>query len=350
MSMGSVVDVQEVKNRAIPDRFVREVDERPMLPTYCDSIQIPTIDLAKIGNADSNELYNLALFCQNWGFFQVINHGIEEKLMDSIESKAMEFFMQPLHEKHKYQMTPGSLQGYGQAFVFSDHQKLDWCNMFALAIDPPFLRNPILWPSKPANFSETIEAYQNEIRTLSKKLLRYIATSLDVKADMFDELFGEAVQAIRMNYYPPCPRPDLVLGLSPHSDGSALTILQQKKNCSVGLQFLKDNNWVSVQPDPNALLVNIGDTIEVLTNGKYKSIEHRVVTNEVKDRLSIVTFYAPSYQVELGPLSEFVNQNNPLKYRKYNHGEYSKHYVSNKLQGKRTLDFTKLQTNTMASS
>ncbi|KAK4853774.1 hypothetical protein QYF36_014366 [Acer negundo] len=157
-------------------------------------------------------------------------------------------------------------------------------------------------------------------------------------------MFGVAVQAVRMNYYPPCSRPDLVMGLSPHSDGSALTILQQGKGSSVGLQILKDNAWVPVQPIPNALVINIGDTIEVLTNGKYKSVEHTAVTHKEKDRLSIVTFYAPSYEIEIGPMTELADDenNNPCKYRRHNHGEYSKHYVTNKLQGKKTLDFAKI--------
>lgn len=87
--------------------------------------------------------------------------------------------------------------------------------------------------------------------------------SLDLSEGVFEKMFGVAVQAVRMNYYPPCPRPDLVLGLSPHSDGSALTVLQQGRGSSVGLQILKNNTWVPVQPIPNALVVNIGDTIEV---------------------------------------------------------------------------------------
>uniref|UniRef100_A0A7N0VKY5 Fe2OG dioxygenase domain-containing protein n=1 Tax=Kalanchoe fedtschenkoi TaxID=63787 RepID=A0A7N0VKY5_KALFE len=158
-------------------------------------------------------------------------------------------------------------------------------------------------------------------------------------------MFGEAVQAVRMNYYPPCPRPDLVLGLSPHSDGSALTVLQQGKGSAdvAGLQILKDGNWVPVHPVPNSLVINIGDTIEVVTNGKYKSVEHRAVTHKEKDRVSIVTFYAPSYEVEIGPVGELVDQkDSPCRYRTYNHGEYSKHYVSSKLQGKKTLDFAKV--------
>lgn len=87
--------------------------------------------------------------------------------------------------------------------------------------------------------------------------------TLGLKPDIFEKMFGLAVQAMRMNYYPPCSRPDIVLGLSPHSDGSALTVLQQAKGSSVGLQILKDNKWVPVQPIPNALVINIGDTLEV---------------------------------------------------------------------------------------
>jgi isopenicillin N synthase-like dioxygenase len=101
------------------------------------------------------------------------------------------------------------------------------------------------------------------VRKLCKNLLKYIAMSLGLREDIFEEMFGVAVQAIRMNYYPPCSRPDLVLGLSPHSDGSALTVLQQGKDSSVGLQILKNNSWVPVQPIPTALVINVGDTIEV---------------------------------------------------------------------------------------
>lgn len=67
------------------------------------------------------------------------------------------------------------------------------------------------------------------------------------------------------------------------------------------------------------------------------------MANEDKDRLSIVTFYAPSYEIEVGPMDEFVDEKHPCKFRRYNHGEYSKHYVTNKLQGKRALDFAKME-------
>ncbi|WCJ23521.1 2-oxoglutarate (2OG) and Fe(II)-dependent oxygenase superfamily protein [Euphorbia peplus] len=351
--VGKIDDVQELrkaKPTSIPQRFVRDLSERPDISPVLSSVfhDVPVIDLSRLLNANDFDLYykdeclKLAKACQEWGFFQVINHGIDLNLLENIEEVANEFFMQPLEEKQKYPMAPGTLQGYGQAFVFSEEQKLDWCNMFALGIQPHYIRNPKLWPLKPPKFSDTIENYSMEVRKLCKILLKYIAKNLGLKSEYFEEMFGAAVQAIRMNYYPPCSRPDLVLGLSPHSDGSALTVLQQGKNSSIGLQILKDNNWVPIHPIPNALVINIGDTLEVLTNGKYKSVEHRAVTHKEKDRLSIVTFYAPSYEIEVGPIPHLVDMDNPSKYRTYPHGDYNKHYVTNKLQGKKTLEFAKL--------
>ncbi|RRT62653.1 hypothetical protein B296_00027709 [Ensete ventricosum] len=189
-------------------------------------------------------------------------------------------------------------------------------------------------------FSETLEKYSYSIRRLCETLLGFIAESLGLRPSFFNEMFGEAVQAVRMNYYPPCSRPDLVLGLTPHSDGSALTVLQQD-TASVGLQILKDGAWIPVHPIATALVVNVGDTLEV--RAPYKSVEHRAVTNRESDRLSLVTFYSPSYEIELGPVPEMVNDK-PCMYRRYNHGEYSRHYITNKLEGKKRLEFARIQT------
>ncbi|KAL6517147.1 hypothetical protein OROHE_017853 [Orobanche hederae] len=401
VKFGHIDDVQELsRNKSslqqVPERFVRDTTERPNLEETAISYEIPVIDFSKLvkgrnkddDNDFCNEIIKLRTCCEEWGFFQVMNHGVD---LEKIEKVGMEFFMMPLEEKQKYPMLPGTIQGYGQAFVFSEHQKLDWCNMFALALLPHSARNPNLWPTKPSDFSETLEMYLIAIRKLCKNLLKYIAITLDLKDDVFEEMFGDAVQAVRMNYYPACPRPDLVMGLSPHSDGSGLTVLQQGKGNPVGLHILKDNTWIPVQPIPNCLVINIGDSLEVLvviglkvggggggvefefelemyflgrllckrtcenpdnkigffkfsvlTNGRYKSVEHRAVTNKEKDRLSIVTFYAPSYENEVGPIPEMVDENCPSNYRRYNHGEYSKHYVTNKLQGKKSLEFAKI--------
>ena len=75
-------------------------------------------------------------------FYQVIDHGIDLSLLESIEKVAMDFFVLPLEEKQKYPMLPGTVQGYGQAFVFSEDQKLDWVNMIALGLEPHSIRVP----------------------------------------------------------------------------------------------------------------------------------------------------------------------------------------------------------------
>ncbi|KAL8122466.1 protein LATERAL BRANCHING OXIDOREDUCTASE 1-like [Apium graveolens] len=347
IKVGHIHDVQELMQANephVPERFIRNKVETQASATTASNI--PVVDLSKLLNGDEtefqSEMLKLSASCEEWGFFQVINHGIDEEVLSDIEKVAMEFFMLPAEEKRKRPIAPGMIQGYGQAFVFSEEQKLDWCNMLALAIEPFSFRDLSLWPIYPPTFSESLENYSREINKLCQSLLRFIAMTLSLNKNVFEEIFGEAVQAVRMNYYPPCPRPDDVNGLSPHSDGSGLTVLLQRKGSSAGLQILNNDTWVSVDPIPNALIINIGDTLEVLTNGKYKSVEHRAITHKEKDRLSIVSFYAPSYDKEIGPMPEMVDENNHANYKIYSQGEYSKHYVTNKLQGKKTLDFAKI--------
>nr|GEW83161.1 protein SRG1 [Tanacetum cinerariifolium] len=335
LNVGHIPDVLELKNGTkakIPDRFVRDLNERPLLtiPSHLSS-SIPVIDLSKLmkGNKEEfhDEMLKFTASCEEWGFFQVINHGIDLDLLDKMEKLAKEFFMLPIEEKQKYPMIPGGkIQGYGQAFVFSEDQKLDWCNMYALCIEPDHMRSPELWTTNPPAFGNTLDTYSSELKKILKELLRFVALSLGLNDNIFEEMFGVPVHSIRMNYYPPCPRPDLVMGLSSHSDGSALTLLQQNKDSSVGLQILKNKSWVPVQLVPNALVINIGDTIEVLSNGRYKSVEHRAVTDKENDRLTLVTFYAPSLDIEIAPIPKLVDEDNPAKYKKYNHGEYTMNY------------------------
>ncbi|KAI3859015.1 hypothetical protein MKX03_011104 [Papaver bracteatum] len=83
------------------------------------------------------------------------------------------------------------------------------------------------------------------------------------------ELFSDCYQSMRLNYYPPCPKAEQVLGFSPHSDADALTIVLQP-NETEGLQIRKDGNWVPVKPIHNAFVVNIGDIMEIVSNGVYR--------------------------------------------------------------------------------
>lgn len=102
-----------------------------------------------------------------------------------------------------------------------------------------------------------------EMKKLALVILGHMARALKMDPEEMRKLFGDGVQTMRMNYYPPCPQPDKAIGFTPHSDAVALTILFQL-NETEGLQIKKDGSWIPVRPLPNAFVVNIGDIMEVI--------------------------------------------------------------------------------------
>ncbi|KAM0048952.1 putative flavanone 3-dioxygenase [Helianthus debilis subsp. tardiflorus] len=131
---------------------------------------------------------------------------------------------------------------------------------------------------------------------------------------------GKHAQHMVLNYYPPCPQPNLTYGLPGQTDPNFIIILLQDKVPS--LQVLKDGKWVAVDPVPNTFIINIGDQVQVMSNDKYKSILHLAVVNCDKERISIPTFYRPSPEAVIGPASEVVSDDDPAVYRQFTFGEY----------------------------
>ncbi|KAJ3677026.1 hypothetical protein LUZ60_002750 [Juncus effusus] len=118
---------------------------------------------------------------------------------------------------------------------------------------------------------------------------------------------------IKVNYYPPCPRPDLALGVTAHTDMSTITIILPDQ--VTGLQVFKDEHWFDVQYVKNALIVHIGDQIEIMSNGKYKSVLHRTTVNKEKAHLCWPLFVEPPMEMEIGPLNQLITKENPAKYK-----------------------------------
>ncbi|MED6118179.1 Protein srg1 [Stylosanthes scabra] len=146
---------------------------------------------------------------------------------------------------------------------------------------------------------------------------------------------------MRMNYFPPCPQPEKVAGLNPHSDTIGLTILLQVNEVD-GLQIKKDGIWVPIKPLPNAFVINIGDMLEMITNGIYRSIEHRVTVNAEKERLSFATFYMP-HDKEIGPATSLITEETPARFKRIGVQEYLRGmFAFEKLYGKSYLDSMKI--------
>ena len=104
--------------------------------------------------------------------------------------------------------------------------------------------------------------YVAEMRNLALTLLGFMEKALKLEVNELRGLFDEGLQGIRMNYYPPCPQPEQVIGLTPHSDSVGITILLQVNEVE-GLQIRKNGMWIPISPLPNAFIVNIGDILEV---------------------------------------------------------------------------------------
>ncbi|KAJ4705609.1 2-oxoglutarate (2OG) and Fe(II)-dependent oxygenase superfamily protein [Melia azedarach] len=174
------------------------------------------------------------------------------------------------------------------------------------------------------------------MKLLAERLLGFISESLGLKSNYIQDAVGEFYQNITISYYPPCPQPELTLGLQTHSDMGALTLLIQDD--VGGLQVLKDGEWVTVQPLSDAIVVILADQTQVITNGEYISAQHRAITNASRARLSVATFHDPAKTVKISPASELVNDSSPPLYREVVYGDYVSSWYTKGPEGKRNLD------------
>ncbi|KAJ4703749.1 2-oxoglutarate (2OG) and Fe(II)-dependent oxygenase superfamily protein [Melia azedarach] len=340
----SVMELAKKPLTTLPPRYVRPDQEPPFVSDARSSEQVPVIDMQKLvsGEFMDSELDRFHHAFKDWGFFQLINHGVSSSLVEKVKVEIPDFFNLPMEEKQKYWQKPGDVEGFGQAFVMSEEQKLDWADMFYMIALPIQMRKPHLFPKLPLPLRNTLEAYSAELRNLALKILNQIVKALRMDPNDMKELFEEGIQGMRMNYYPPCPQPEDVIGLGPHSDGCGVTILLQL-NETEGLQIKKDGKWVTVKPLPGAFIINIGNSMEVLTNGIYRAVEHRATVNSEKERLSIATFYSAKLDGELGPAPSLITSDTPARFRRIAVADFYKGFLSRELRGKSYLDVIRIQ-------
>ncbi|OAY74284.1 1-aminocyclopropane-1-carboxylate oxidase 1 [Ananas comosus] len=259
-----VVRVQSISEsgaQSIPERYVKPPSERPSDTSVCgDSggAGIPVIDLSMLGRC-SQTVRAVSDACREWGFFQVVNHGVSAELMRRARAVWKGFFHQPMDVKQRYANSPKTYEGYG----------------------------------------------------------------LGLEEGRLGAAFGgeEVGVCMRVNFYSKCPQPELTLGLSSHSDPGGITVLLVDDRVK-GLQVRKDGAWVTVQPIADAFIVNVGDQIQVLSNAVYRSVEHRVLVSATDERLSMAFFYNPRSDLPLAPVPELVTPDRPALYQPMTFDEY----------------------------
>ncbi|XP_071732755.1 jasmonate-induced oxygenase 2-like [Rutidosis leptorrhynchoides] len=346
-----IVQVQmlsEAENQVIPNRYIKPLTERPCITRSNDNLNIPVIDLFGLINGDNATqkaiMDEISIACREWGFFQVVNHGINDELVDEVREVWREFFHQPIEVKQEYANTPKTYEGYGSRIGIQKGAILDWSDYYFLNYLPSNLKDHKKWPSQPPFLRDTTEEYSKKIVKLGKIMLKVFSSNLGLQKDYLQNAFGgdDIGACLRVNIYPKCPQPDLTLGLSSHSDPGGMTFLLPDEHVS-GLQVRKDGEWITVKPAPHAIIVNIGDQIQVLTNAIYKSVEHRVIVNPNKERVSLAYFFNPKSDVLIEPATELVTLKTPALYQPMTFDDYRRFIRIKGLHGKSQVDSLKSQ-------
>ncbi|KAL5211524.1 hypothetical protein ABZP36_022371 [Zizania latifolia] len=262
----------------------------------------------------------IATAAAEWGFFQVVNHGVRQELLEEMRREQARLFRLPFEAKATAGLLNDSYR-WGTPTATSLRQ-LSWSEAFHL---------PLAGISgKGCNYSDltTLRDVTREVAEamsgLAKTLARVLAESLlgpGAAGDRFPDGCDDTTCFLRLNRYPPCPFSSAdadadaaAFGLVPHTDSDFLTVLCQDH--VGGLQLMKGSSWVAVRPIPGALIVNIGDLFQAWSNNRYKSVEHKVMTNATTERYSVAFFLCPSYDSPIGTCRE------PSPYRAFTFGEY----------------------------
>nr|QNC43972.1 flavonol synthase [Freesia hybrid cultivar] len=311
----------------IPSEFIRSEHEQPGKTTFHGPIpEIPVIDLA---NKDGI-VGAVTEAAKEWGLFQIVDHGIPVEVVKELQRVGSEFFELPQEEKEVYATEPATIEGYGTKLQKEDEGKKAWVDYLFHNIWPESSINYKFWPENPPNYRKANKEYAKHILEVMDEMLTSLSLGLGLEGHVFKEaLGGEAIELLlKINYYPPCPRPDLALGVVAHTDMSAITLLVP--NEVPGLQVFKDDHWFDAKYIPNAIIVHIGDQIEILSNGLYKSVLHRTTVNKEKVRMSWPVFCSPRDELVVGPLPQFVSEDSPAKYKTKKYKDY-KYCKLNKL-------------------
>ncbi|KAG2635370.1 1-aminocyclopropane-1-carboxylate oxidase 1-like [Panicum virgatum] len=271
--------------------------------------------------------------CENWGFFQILNHGISTELMDKVERLTKDHYKR-VREQRFLEFASTALQDGGGG---AKAENLDWESTFFVRHLPESNLADI--PDLDDGYRRAMRRFAGELEALAERLLDLLCENLGLEKGYLARAFrgprkGAPTFATKVSSYPPCPRPDLVSGLRAHTDAGGIILLFQDDRVA-GLQLLKDGAWVDVPPTRHSIVVNLGDQLEVITNGRYKSVVHRVVAQSDGNRMSIASFYNPGGDAVICPAPALVKaEEAAAAYPRFVFEDYMKLYARNKFEAK----------------
>ncbi|KAK1613984.1 hypothetical protein QYE76_019501 [Lolium multiflorum] len=321
---------------SVPDRYVFPPEKRAALQLDGvdgpdDGVTLPVVDLHRAALSGDDGLRRrvaeeIVRAGKEFGFFQVVNHGVGEDVVRGFRDAAAEFFAMPVEEKMPYcsddQSKPFRL---ASSTSYDKSETRYWRDYLKLQCHPVSDELVRHWPMEPTSFRPRLAEFSEAAHELAQTLLSLVAEGLGLRADFFaGDLSGGETQ-MNVNYYPPCPDPSLTLGLLPHCDRHLLTVLSQGD--VAGLQARYNGRWLLVRPVPGAFVINFGHQMEIVTNGALASVEHRAITNSAVARMSVATLIMPKMECRIGPAPEMVDdETNPAKFREFVFSEFMEAY------------------------
>ncbi|KAK6161345.1 hypothetical protein DH2020_004726 [Rehmannia glutinosa] len=330
----------------VPKIFVRPSEELTQELTYKNitEIQVPVIDLSDIQiNADRRKriVEQVRMASETWGFFQVVNHGISSTVLDAMIDGVRKFNEQDVEEKKKYYTRDIKRRvRFNSNYDLFSSKSANWRDTLAISFSDQI--NSEEEKELPDSCRESAVEYSKHVTVLGSTLLELLSEALGLKPNHLYNMECSKGHRLGCHYYPACPEPELTLGATKHSDLGFLTILLQ--NEISGLQILHQGQWVNVEPTPGGLVVNIGDLLQLVSNGKLISNKHRVVANCIGPRISVACFFSGTIsEVKVyGPIKELISEENPSKYKEVLLTDYIMKFLNTGLDEYLGLDYYKL--------
>ncbi|KAI3911902.1 hypothetical protein MKW92_039638 [Papaver armeniacum] len=314
----------------VPDCYVIPPSQRPDENTRT-SKDVPVIDISGLHSTPHDRslvVKDIGVACRQKGFFQIINHGISQSVLDEAITAASNFFELP--NKYKQDFMSNDVAKpvrYGTGLKDGCDVVQFW-RIFLKHYAHPLEKWIEYWPLNPPDYREKMAHYAVDVRNVAMEVMGAITESLGLGNSYMSEKLEDGMQVMAVNCYPPCSQPDRVLGLPPHTDYSCITILLQTGQ---GLQVISTNEeeWRLIPDNHGVLHVHVGDFLEVLSNGLYKSVLHRATLNSEKTRYSIASLHSLGMDEKVETAKELVDEQHPKGYKGSTFGDFLKFLSTN---------------------